>query len=299
MSLVDSLRPVQRGSGDSSPQPVASGTRRRKRGVIVWVATAWLTILALAAVFADVLPIPDYETPTPEPGLAPGWRFPDFLGTDPVGRSILSRAIYGARISLVVGLAGTLVGLLVGGLIGLLAAYFRGWLESVVDTVSATILSFPPLVLVMALVAVLNPGLWTVTLCLGLLAIPAFARLAKANALAQVGREYVVVARAMGASSGRLLFREILPNTLVPAFSLAAVSIAILIAVEGSLSFLGLSIPPPQPSWGGMISEGKDSLRTDPHLVLIPCFVMFMTIYSFNTLGDYLRSRFDVRDSKL
>src|SRR5699024_5548552 len=118
--------------------------------------------------------------------------------------------------------------------------------------------------------------------------IPAFTRLVKANALAQVDREYVIAAHAMGANSRRVMFREIMPNTIVPVFSLAAVSIATLITVEGSLSFLGLGIPPPTPSWGHMIAAGRDSLRTDPALVLVPRFVMFMTILTCNVVGDYL-----------
>jgi peptide/nickel transport system permease protein len=284
---------------DAPPSPRGAAAGRRRAGVMVWAAVAWLGLLATLAAGADVLPIAGYTASTDTINLRPGLRWPEFLGTDSVGRSNLSRLVYGARVSLVVGLGGMLIGMLLGGLLGLLAAYFRSWVEWVVDTVSATVLAFPPLVLVLALVAVLAPGLWTLTLCLGLLGIPAFARLVKANALAQVSREYVLAAQAMGATAGRVLFREVLPNTLIPVFSLAAVSVAILIAVEGGLSFLGVGIPPPYPSWGGMIAAGRGQLRTDAHLVLVPCFVIFMTIFSFNTIGDYLRGRFDVRDSKL
>src|SRR5699024_9893038 len=190
-------------------------------------------------------------------------------------RSVLARIIYGARVSLGISVAGTLVGIIIGGLLGLLAAYFRGWVEAIVDMLTASLLSFPPLVLVMALVAVLTSNAYTITIALAIMSIPAFTRLVKANALAQVDREYVIAAHAMGANSRRVMFREIMPNTIVPVFSLAAVSIATLITVEGSLSFLGLGIPPPTPSWGQMIAAGRDSLRTDPALVLVPCFVMF------------------------
>lgn len=281
------------------PSPARDAASGRRPGTAVWVAVAWLVLLATAAALADLLPIPAYSASAGVPNEAPGLRMPDFLGTDPVGRSVLARLVYGARVSLVVGLGGTLIGMVAGGLLGLLAAYFRGWVEAVVDTVTSTVLAFPPLVLVLALVAVLAPGLWTLTLCLGLLGIPPFARLVKANAIAQVSREYVVAAQAMGAGAARVLFREVLPNTLVPVFSLAAASVAILIAVEGGLSFLGVGIPPPYPSWGGMVSAGRSMLRTDAQLVLIPCFVIFMTIFSFNTVGDYLRGRFDVRDTNL
>lgn len=284
---------------DVPPARPGTSARRARAGVTVWAVVAWLTLVVGVAVLADLLPIPASSASAGPPNLRPGLRWPEFLGTDSVGRSMLSRLVHGARVSLVVGLGGTLVGMTLGGLIGLLAAWFRGPVERIVDTLTATLLSFPPLVLVLALVAVLSPGLWTLTLSLGLLGVPAFARLVKANAIAQVNREYVVAAQAMGASSSRVVFREILPNTLIPVFSLVAVSIAILIAVEGGLSFLGVGIPPPSPSWGGMISEGRGMLRTHAHLVLIPCFVIFMTVFAFNTVGDWLRARFDVRDAKL
>lgn len=305
-ALVNTGAPVP---GDPKPDRRVPGrfrrrqaqrrTSDRKAGLFVWITGSWLALLVFLAVFADVLPLPSYTETIDIPNQAPGLRFPDFLGTDSIGRSVLARVIYGAQVSLGIAVAGTIVGILIGGLLGLVAAFYRGWVEAVVDTLTASLLSFPPLVLVMSLVAVLGSDAYTLTMALGIMAVPAFTRLVKANALAQVDLEFVVAARAMGGTARRIIFREIMPNTIVPVFSLAAVSMAILITVEGSLSFLGLGIPPPTPSWGGMIAAGRDSLRTDPALVMVPCFVMFMTILSCNVIGDYLRRRFDVRSSQL
>ncbi|MGI5326939.1 ABC transporter permease [Actinomadura nitritigenes] len=266
---------------------------------IFWLAAAWLVLLVVVAVLAGLLPFAPYDKPVGVPGRPPSLTSAEFLGTDRIGRSILSRVVYGARISLLVGAIATVTGAVVGGLAGLLAAYYRGWVEWVVGVLSDTFLAFPPLLLLLALAAMVRPSAWTLAPAIGLVLIPAFARLAKANALAQMNEEYVLAARAMGARAGRVLFREILPNCIMAVVSYAVVMLAMVIVIEGSLSFLGVGVPPPTPSWGALIADGKDELYVHPHLVLVPCAVMVLTIYCLNVVGDRLRRRFDPREASL
>lgn len=256
-----------------------------------WLAVGWLGLLALLALTADVLPIAAYDAPVGPPARPPFSAFPEFLGTDGIGRSVLSRLVHGTQISLLVGLGATATACVLGSLLGLVSAYRRGAVEEVVGVVTDTILAFPPLLLLLALAAVARPGVGTLVVSLGLLFVPPFVRIARATALSQLGRTYVLAARAMGAGHGRLLARELLPNTVPPVASYAVVMMALMIVVEGSLSFLGVGIPPPAPSWGAMIAEGKDFLYTAPYLVLVPCVVIFLTVLSFNTVGERLRAR--------
>lgn len=269
---------------------------RRRWPVSFWLAAGWVGLLALLALVADLLPLPAYDAPAGPPGQPPFTAYPEILGTDSIGRSVLSRLIHGARISLLVSIGATLVACTIGGLLGLLSAYLRGAAEEVIGVVMDTILAFPPLLLLLALAAVVSPGVGTLVASLGLLFVPPFARLARANALGQLSRVYVLAARAMGAGHGRLLFRELLPNCVLPVASYGVVMMALMIVIEGSLSFLGVGIPPPAPSWGAMIAQGKDYLYTAPAMVLVPCVVMFLTVLSFNTMGERLRALLGAAD---
>lgn len=263
------------------------------RGAGFWLACGWLGLLGLVALGVGVLPLPAPDTPVGAPNLPPFSAFPEVLGTDGIGRSVLSRLAHGARISLTVSLGATLVAAVVGGLLGVLAAYLRGVAESVIGVLLDAILAFPPLLLLLALAAVVRPGAGTLVVSLGLLFVPPFARLAKAAALSRLNREYVLAAEAPGAGHGRLIFRELLPGCVPPVASYAVVMAALMIMVEGALSFLGVGIPPPAPSWGAMIAAGKDFLALSPQLVLVPCAAMFLTVLSFNTVGERLRERVD------
>ncbi|NDK31969.1 ABC transporter permease [Nesterenkonia haasae] len=229
-------------------KPQSAGSRSQT--VIFWLAVGWMVALVLAAILAPVLPLRDFADTSGE-RLEPLGSWPEVLGTDMLGRSTLSRVIYGARVSLTVAFLATGMALVMGLILGLLAAYLRGVVERVIEIVAASVLAFPALVLLLALVAVLPASILSLATALGIVATPAFIRLVKANALAQVNREYVTAAKALGARVPRILIRELLPNTFVPLVSLVAASIAIVIVVEGSLSFLGFGIPAPQPSWGG------------------------------------------------
>jgi peptide/nickel transport system permease protein len=279
---------------DETGTPGGGAVRSRRRGGLgLWLAGGWLVLLAVVAVSVGLLPLAAPDAPVGGPNVPPFTAFPEVLGTDGIGRSVLSRLAHGARISLAVSFGATLLAAVGGTLLGVLAAYLRGFAEAVIGVLLDATLAFPPLLLLLALAAVVRPGIWTLVASLGLLFVPPFARLAKATALGRLGREYVVAAQALGAGHGRLLFRELLPGCVPPVASYAVVMAALMIMMEGALSFLGVGIPPPAPSWGAMIASGKDFLAMAPQLVLVPCAAMFLTVLSLNTVGERLRARVD------
>ncbi|KAA9143752.1 ABC transporter permease, partial [Microbacterium lushaniae] len=197
----------------------------------------------------------------------------------------------GIRISLAVGIGATVIALVLGVLLGLIAANARGKIEALINVLADTVLSFPPLLLLMALATVVVPGVPTLVFALGFLFVPPFLRLTRSAALAQMSRDYITAARTLGAGRARIVFRELLPNSIQPVVSYAVVVIAVIIVIEGSLSFLGVGVPPPAPSWGSMIASGKDNLSRAPYLIVAPSLMIFLTVLSFNTVGDHLRRR--------
>lgn len=278
--------------GDATPP------RRRiggKYGIVFWIAVGWLGLVLFAAAFSQWLPLKDpnqlntsmmLERPSGE----------HWLGTDGLGRDIFSRAFFGARVSVVVSLAAVTIGLLIGGMIGMTVGFFRGRTETFVMAMVDVILAFPGLVLLLALVAYVGQNLTAIAIVIGFLSIPVYTRVARANTLAVSNREFILAARAMGATRRRLLFAEVLPNVILPLLAYALVAMGVIVVLEGSLAFLGLSVQPPTATWGSMIAEGKRHLRTAPHVAMIPAFVMFLTVLSLNFVGDRLRSRFDVKE---
>lgn len=285
----DALRPPVP-SPVTAVEPKARRTRRGSRNYGALLGAVWIVAVVGAAMLANWLPLPDPNEITDNFSASPGWGA-HLLGTDTLGRDILSRCIHGARVSMSVAIGGTAIALVVGVAAGMVAGYVGGVLDRVVSLLVNFLLSFPALIFLIALVAALGPGLSTLVLGLALLGIPNFARVARANTLAFADREFVTAAKALGASPGRVLVRELLANVMLPVLSLALVVMATLVVAEGSLSFLGLGVPPPTPSWGGMLAAGRESLREFPHLVLIPSVFFFLTVYSFNKLGDWVRGR--------
>jgi peptide/nickel transport system permease protein len=191
-----------------------------------------------------------------------------------------------------IGLGATLIGIAAGTALGVIAGYFRGLAESAIDVLTTTVLAFPPLIFLMAITAVLAPNLRSLVLALALLSIPMFARIARASTISYANRDFVIAARSMGASNRRVLLREITPNVLLPVLSFSLVFAAVVIVAEGSLSFLGLGIRPPQPSWGGMVAAGKQYMNQHPHLVFVPAVPFILTVFSLNVVGDWARARF-------
>ncbi|HEX7168122.1 MAG TPA: ABC transporter permease [Acidimicrobiales bacterium] len=272
---------------------------RKKRRIFYFLALGWLAVVVFTAVFADVLPLADPNFQVIRDRLAAPGEKGYILGTDNIGRDLLSRLAFGGRVSLIIAFTAVIIGSLVGGAIGLTAGFFRGWYERIVMSFVDVLLAFPALVLLLALVAFVGQSLRTISLVIGFLAIPAYARVARATTLAVSQREYVLAARALGAKSSRILFRELLPNVALPVVAFGLVALGLVIVAEGGLAFLGLSVEFPTSTWGSLIAAGKNWVRESPHLALIPSVVMLLTVLSLNYVGDTLRSRFDVRESAL
>jgi peptide/nickel transport system permease protein len=287
--------------GEVAPAPADAPSQRMKRGrsISVVVAFAWLAAIVLLALLAPILPLSRYDIPIGPPKLRPGLRWPEFMGTDELGRSMLSRLIHGARASLTVGLLAVGLATTFGALLGLLAGYKRGRVDAVVSFAANVGLAFPALILLLALTAVLEPSITSLVIALALVFTPPMIRVSRASAMSVANREFVSAAYALGSRPRRIVFREILPNTLAPISTVAFVSIATVIVAEGSLSFLGLGLAPPTPSWGGMIASGRRFLSTDAYLVFVPAAMLILTVISIQVLGDWARRRYERRESQL
>ncbi|MGW0804825.1 dipeptide/oligopeptide/nickel ABC transporter permease/ATP-binding protein [Nonomuraea sp. NPDC002799] len=271
---------------------------RRRFGPGFWIAIGWIGLILAAALLADLLPFARYdETLAGPPQSGPSAAHP--LGTDGLGRDVLSRVVYGARVSLGVGVGAVLLGLGVGAPLGILAGYRRKATDAVIMAVNDVAQAFPALVFALAVVAFAGANLRNVLIVLGVLGIPSWTRLIRGATLTFAEREFVLAARVLGARDRRILWREIVPNVAVPAASYAFIGMAVVVVAEGSLAFLGLSVQAPTPTWGGLINEGRTLMETAPHVVLAPSVVMFLTVLSFNLVGDRLRSLSDVRESGL
>ena len=297
LALGDGLVAETSGGAAAAAAPAA---KRKKRGygISFWLATAWLVVVLICAVFADLLPVKDPLTPDVINKLAyPGPEH--WLGTDGLGRDNLARLVHGARVSVTISVTAVAIGMVVGGFIGIVAGFFRGKLETVLMTIINVILAFPALVLLLVLLAFVGRSHVVISLIVGFLSIPIYTRVARATTLAVAEREFVRAARTMGAKNSRVLAREILPNVVLPVAAFGLVAMGVVIVLEGTLAFLGLSVQQPTPTWGGMIFDGKRYLSEAPHVVLIPSIAMFLTVLSLNLVGDSLRSRFDVRGSNL
>jgi peptide/nickel transport system permease protein len=281
-------------------ESVAVGPVRRTRrlGALFWAAIAWMILVFAVAALAGVLPLPSPTDMDMLERRAPASLL-HWLGTDGLGRDEFSRLIHGARVSLTVGLCAPVIGITIGGALGMLAGYFRGRFEALVVGSMDVLLAFPPLILALAVTAYLGQSLLNLTLIIGVLGIPAFMRVARAATLTLARREFVIAAQALGASHARILLRELLPNVFLPLLAFFLLGVAVTIVVEGALSFLGLGVPPPAPSWGSMIGEGRESLEMAPRLAFIPAVTMFLTVLAFNLVGDTLRALTDPRQGAL
>src|SRR5271166_4674717 len=219
-----------------------------------------------------------------------------WFGTDELGRDILSRVIYGARISMLVGTCVVATSLTLGLIFGSIAGYYGGFLDRFLNVVVMNLfMSFPGILLAIAFVAFLGPGLFNVVLALSIGGWVGYARLVRAQVLAVKEREFVEAARALGASDLRIIVRHILPNIIQPVIVQAAIGMAGAILAEATMSFLGLGVPPPTASWGSMLNDGRSHLFDAPHLVLFPAAAVMLAVLSFNFVGDGLRDFLDPR----
>lgn len=295
------------GSGGDATEP----KRKRGLGIMAWICLGWLALLVLLAIFAPLLPIKDpingYDYSHVNSGMfTPG----HMLGTDANGNDVLSRAIWGAQASLLIGVGSIFFGTLIGGFLGIVAGFKGGRTDSVISAFFNVFLAFPQLVLALTLVSVLAPSSkdgaagWghrvvIVILAVGIVSIPILGRITRANALAWSQREFVMAARAQGATDTRIMLREVLPNVVPAMLSIALLSVAVVIVLEGALAIFGLSIPEPSPSWGNMI----ESQISDPNIArtvwMVPSLLILSSVLALNYLGDVVRSKFDVRESAL
>ena len=271
----------------------------RRVGTVFWVATGWLTLICLSAALATYLPLSDPLTTNMDRQFETLLAAGHVLGTDAVGRDMLSRAIYGARISLLLAFTAPFISLVVGLVLGMSAGYFRGRVDAVVNIFTDSILAFPNIVGVMVVLFFFGASLPVMILALAFFGIPPEVRVARANTILFAEREFVLAARAQGASHLRIIARELLPNVIVPMLSLVLFGMSIVIIIEGSLAFLGVGFPPPTPSWGKMIADGFEDIAKAPHVTFVPAAVMFLTILSLNIIGDSLRALTDVRASSV
>jgi len=249
-----------------------------------------LILFALAA--PRVAPHDPIRQDLPRALAGPSAEFP--LGTDEFGRCILSRILYGARLSLLVGVIATAIGAAVGILSGLAAGYFPR-LDAPIMRVMDVLLAFPSILLAIAVVAALGPSLVNVMIAVGVRSIPSYARLARSMVLSLKELEFVQGATALGASHPRVLFRHILPNSVSPLLVFSSMQIATAILLAAILSFLGLGVQPPTPEWGKMVSDGRAYLMEAPHVSLFPGLAIFVAVMGFNCLGDGLRDALDPR----
>jgi peptide/nickel transport system permease protein len=217
------------------------------------------------------------------------------LGIDGNGRDEFSRILYGARLSLTIGLTTVTFAILIGTVLGALAGYFGGWVDNLIMRIMDVLLAFPSLLLAIAIVTVLGPGLQNALLAIGIVSIPAFARVVRASVLSVREMDYVSATRALGGNTGQILFRRILPNALTPLIVQGTLGIASAILEAAALSFLGLGAQPPTPEWGAMLGSERAQVFTAPHLVFFPGVAIALTVLSFNLLGDGLRDALDPR----
>jgi peptide/nickel transport system permease protein len=280
-------------------------SRRRRIDLLPWVCFGWLVVLGIVAVLAPWLPLPEGRNATAalsEPIFLEPLKYGDHpLGTNGAGLDMLSRAVFGARTSMVISMTAILIGVTAGGLIGVLAGYYRKGADRTIGILTNSVLAVPPLILLIALASILDPGILNMALALALLTIPSMVRIARANAISFAQREFVLAARGMGATKLRIMLRELVPNVAPPLFSMAVVTISALIVAEASLSFLGLGIPQPEPTWGNMISEAQagNTMEDQPFILIVPGLFLFMTVFSFNILGEQAQRRWDPRSAKL
>ena len=266
-----------------------------KRQPLAAVGVVLLIVFTICALFAPWL-APQDPAQLDLAGRLMGPSWAHWFGTDELGRDILSRTLFGARISLIVAVSVVVLSLAVGLVAGGLAGFYGGWTDTVVNIyVTNAFMALPGILLAIAFVAFMGPGLGNVILALAISGWVAYARLVRAQVMAVKEREFVEAARALGASNFRIMGRHILPNILQPLIVQAAIGMAGAVLAEATLSFLGLGVPPPAASWGSMLNDARSHLFDSPHLVFFPAIAVMLCVLSFNFIGDALRDWMDPR----
>ncbi len=272
--------------------PFADVMMRLARSPLAMFGLAIIFVLVFCAIFAEVIspysPIKQdlmhmFETPT-----SAHW-----LGTDEFGRDILSRLIYGARVSLQVGFIAVGIALVIGGMLGAVSGYYSGRLDNCIMRVMDVLLSIPQTLLAIAIVAALGPSLMNLMIAVGISAVPTYARIVRGSVLSIRSMEFIEAARAAGSSDLRIILKHIIPNSMAPIIVQSTLGVASAILNAAGLSFIGLGIQPPNPEWGAMLSGGRQYIRDYPHMTLYPGLAIMLTILALNFLGDGLRDALD------
>lgn len=271
---------------------------RRRAGLRLWLSAGWLGFLLLAALLAPWIAPKDPLAqdlflgrlpPFWAAGAEPGY----YLGTDSLGRDVLSRILYGARLALIVALVAGSVTCLLGAALGLMAGFLRGWVDIVISRFIDIWMAFPPVLFSILLIAVIGPGLGSIILAIVVIDWTRFARVVRAEAMAQGAMDYVASARVAGRGRIGIMLREILPNVLPTVVVLLTLEMGIAVIVEAILSFVNLSISTDDPTWGGMIAEGRTSIHQAWWVLVFPLITLFLTVLAFSQLGEGLKDRYD------
>ena len=258
------------------------------------VALCVLVLMALAAIFADVLtPYGPYDSELSQVKAGPSWAHP--FGCDENGRDILTRILYGARISLSVGIISVLISTIIGSAIGLISAYYGRKVDAILSRLMEMIQSFPSILLAIIFMSVFGRGIENAVIAIAVVSIPGPARIIRSSALSAKENDYVTLARAIGCSDARIMFKHILPNILAPIIVNATMSVSGAILSLASLGFLGLGVQPPTAEWGYMLSSGRNYIFSANHIITFPGIAIALTVLSFNLLGDGLRDALDPR----
>ena len=291
MTTIDQAPPVAAAKRDRS-----RAWRKMKKSRSALVGAVIVLFFAILAVSAPILPIIDpVATSWTAIRKAPSAMY--WLGTDDLGRDILSRMIWGARASLMAGVFSVAIAVGIGVPFGLISGYFGGWVDMVISRITEALLAMPFLIMAIALAAFLGPSLMNAMIAIGLSAMPIFVRLTRGQVLAVKTEDYVEGARAVGLNHFEIMTRYILPNVFAPIIVQATLTIATAIIAEASLSFLGLGQQPPAPSWGSMLNVAKNFLSQAPWMAMWPGAAIFLVVIGFNLLGDGLRDALDPREA--
>ncbi len=280
----------------SASKPSSRAWQRFKRRPLALVATGVIVLFIVVAIAAPWLaPFDPAQADFLSVRQAPSRQY--LLGTDAVGRDVLSRVIFGARSSLIAGVISVVIALVFGVPLGLIAGYYRGFLDEAIMRFTDALLAFPFLILAVALAASLGPSLMNAMIAIGIATAPTFIRLTRGQVLSVQAEDYVQAAKALGTNDLRILVQHVLPNSLAPLLVQATLTIAQAIIAESSLSFLGLGVQPPTPSWGGMLNTARNFMSQAPWMAIYPGLSIYLTVLAFNLLGDGLRDAFDPRDN--
>jgi len=268
--------------------------RRFKKHKLAMLGLYVLIFMYSIAILAPVLSTHDYQDVDPPNKLLPPSR-EHLMGTDNVGRDVYSRILWGARISLAVGFVAAGVSVVLGTIVGSIAGYFGGWVDNLLMRATEIVMAFPTFFLLLTIISIVERSIFNIMLVIGITSWPGLARMVRGQILSLREQEFTESARALGASDGRIIFRHILPNTMAPVIVSAPLRISGAILAESSLSFLGIGVQEPFPSWGSIINTGRHYLLQAPHLMIFPGLFIFLTVLSFNYVGDGLRDALDPR----